>query len=488
MGKKNKKKRNKNKADQADVRQQPTPNSGTGGRNGDGRGGGKEDGRRRRSGDEEKDLTNPTVASAAAKSSSGGGETNNPLLVEQRQFLQKKMTSKERECFFDNTNVPPTRRAELWMEQAEIGERLVNNFSWATPNETAFRVLKHFSPLVEVGCGSNAYWIRQLLEWDHNQPQQQLQQQNGGAKPIDVIGFDHDVQEGGKILSSSARKKNKKKKNKKTVMSSSPGKNFIVQRGGPEVLSDPEIVNKNRTLFLCYPDDEDMATEGEDNDGTIQSFGWNCLDHFQGQYVIHVGELIMADNNLSYDQAPWGRSSSPEFQQRLMSEYHCIYKITLPSWVHVRDTLSVWKRTELCTMVFAAGDDEDDDEGGNNGEEEEEEEVHYRHIPPDEILPVDVAALCMAHLLPPVLSTNKGEDVAGLSKTTRKGVKTDQLQNEKHRKRKHSDKEVQSNKHAKLSSSSRQDHHDDEGDDQSDGTSDGPINIIEESGAYASTW
>ena len=497
MGKRNKKKRNKNKYknDLSDNHQQ-TLSGGTGGRTGGYRGDGEEgkgDGRRHRSRGDEKDLSNPTNASAAVKLSSTGGDGgvqangNNPLLVEQRKFLQKEMTSKERDYFFDNTKVSPTRRAELWMEQAEIGERLVNKFSWATPTETSFRVLRHFSPLVEMGCGSNAYWIRQLLEWDHDQ--QQKQQQNGDAKPIDIIGFDGDIHSGGKISSLSAHKKDKNMDDKKTmVLNSSPGKNFIVQRGGPEVLSDPQIVNKDRSLFLCYPDDEDIVIDGEDNGGTIQSFGWNCLDNFQGQYIIHVGELIMADNNLSYDQAPWGRSSSPEFQQRLMSEYHCIYKITLPNWVHVRDTLTVWKRTELCTMVFAASDDEDNHEDGNQCEEEEaEEEVHYRHIPPDEILPVNVAAPCMSHLLPQVLSTNTDKKVGGLLKTTEKGTKKDQLQNQKHRKRKHPDKDVQSYKHAKASNSSRQDRHDYE-DVESDGSSDSPIINMAERGAHTSPW
>ena len=71
-------------------------------------------------------------------------------------------------------------------------------------------------------------------------------------------------------------------------------------------------------------------------------------------------------------------------------------KVQLPNWLHVCDTISVWKRSETCTIVFAVDDDED-----GNGEEgeEEEEEVEYRHIPPEERLPTNIAAPCLQHLL-----------------------------------------------------------------------------------------
>ena len=37
---------------------------------------------------------------------------------------------------------------------------------------------------------------------------------------------------------------------------------------------------KDRNLFLCYPD------EGE-------SVGMQCLENFRGEYIIHVGELMV---------------------------------------------------------------------------------------------------------------------------------------------------------------------------------------------------
>jgi hypothetical protein len=98
------------------------------------------------------------------------------------------------------------------------------------------------------------------------------------------------------------------------------------------------------------------------------------------------------------EQTPWGRSSSSDFQQRLASEFHCILKVELPNWLHVRDTISVWKRSAKSTIIFAADSEEEDDE---------DEEIEYRHIPVNERLPMNLAAPCCTHLLPQKLS--KGE-------------------------------------------------------------------------------
>ena len=299
----------------------------------------------------------------------------NPLLEAQQKLLNS-IPKKRRDNFFDNNKVDPEVRAELWMKQADVGEDLINRYAWATPDNRAMTILNHFSPLVEIGCGANAYWLRMAIQ-----------------AGIDMIGYDIQPEEGGLISSSSSEmssiKKNKKQK----------GSKLPIKQGGPEVLSMPELKDSKRTLFLCYPDEdvegeeeiryEDEADDDE-ADEKIESMAFRCLEHYSGTHVIHVGELF-SDANLSLDQAPWGRSSSPEFQQRLASEYHCVLKIELPSWLHVRDTLSVWKRSEICTMVFAAdSDDEDDDE---------DEELEYRHIPPKERLPSSIAAPYLQHLL-----------------------------------------------------------------------------------------
>lgn len=283
----------------------------------------------------------------------------NPLLTQQAQFLDG-LSNDEKTCFFSDEKVTPERRAEIWMEQADLGERLVRECAWATPDDRALRVLRHFSPLLEIGCGSNAYWCRMMVQ-----------------AGIDVIGFDKDPVQGGKIPV------NHQEKGESVTANHIP---FTVRKGGPEVLQRSTYAK--RSLFLCYPDEDVVEMEDMDDAGSApQSLGAACLEHFQGDIVIHVGELF-SDVSLAMEQAPWGRSSSPEFQQLLASEFHCMLHMRLPNWLHTRDSLSVWRRSKTCSIVFAAENEDDMDE-----------EYHYRHVPPEEQLPLDRAAPCLAHLL-----------------------------------------------------------------------------------------
>ena len=251
--------------------------------------------------------------------------SKNPLLEQQTAFLNS-LSDQERHEFFAPT-LDPSRRGELWMTQADLGQELVNSYSWATPDDRAMRILKHFSPIVEIGAGQG-YWLH-------------VMRQHG----VDAVGYDVDPSKGGKI-----------------TKGSSPKGKSLVKTGGPKVLDQPD--NRRRTLFLCYPDEN--ISDGDD-DKASGSMASACLTHYKGDYIIHVGELFL-DSTLSMDQAPWGRSSSPEFQEQLAAQFHCVLKIGLPSWLHVRDTLSVWKRSQVCSIVFEAED----------GDEEGDEEYDYR--------------------------------------------------------------------------------------------------------------
>jgi hypothetical protein len=278
--------------------------------------------------------------------------TNNPLWQQQQAFLQS-LTESERTAFFDDTVIDPDRRADIWMQQADLGERLVNEYAWATPNEASLAVLAHFSPIIEIGCGANAYWCRQMQ-----------------AASIDVEGYDVSPRSGGTI------EKVPSKKSKQKSKGAAVDKEFCVQRGDPQVLADPQ--HQNRTLFLCYPDEN-------------SSMAASCLDHYTGDVIVHVGELMAQATSapiLSRHDAPWGRSTAPDFQERLLSEFHCLLTMELPNWLHTSDCLSVWKRSATTTIVFAAEDENDEDE-----------EVEYRYIPLDERLPTDRAAPCLRHLL-----------------------------------------------------------------------------------------
>ncbi|KAL7536316.1 hypothetical protein ACHAXR_007080 [Thalassiosira sp. AJA248-18] len=299
----------------------------------------------------------------------------NPLLTAQQSFL-KSLAPKIRTHFFSPTHVTPEHRAEIWEAQADLGESLVNKYAWSTPDPRLLKVFKHFGPIVEVGCGANAYWSK----WMNSE---------GG---VDVVALDVSLDTGGKIT----RTEKPKKKQKKSKSSDGGMKTggLVIRQGNPKTLSEnAEIRDSGRTLFLCYPDEEYYEHEDNDEDEDDSppiSMAADCLEHFTGSTVIHVGELY--GDTLSLEQAPFGRSSSSEFQQRLSGEYHCILKMKLENnWLHVRDTLSVWKRSKTCCLEY-----EDDDE---EEEEGDVEDAFYKHIPPDEVLPVDLAAPCVAHLL-----------------------------------------------------------------------------------------
>jgi len=238
------------------------------------------------------------------------------------------------------------------------------------PSKSQSQSQSQSAGIVEIGCGANAYWARMMRK-----------------EGIDVMAYDFSLGDGGQITpdEKGGNSKSKKRKMDDSTRSAKTFEDgFVMHQGGPEVLATKK--NKNRTLFLCYPDEDVMEEEDADADSESMSMGAACLENFKGDTVIHVGELF--SDTLSMDQAPWGRSSGPEFQQRLASEYHCILKAKLSNWLHVSDTISVWKRTELCCIVFQG-------EGGDDGDEE----VEYRHIPKDQLLPSDVAAPCVKHLL-----------------------------------------------------------------------------------------
>jgi hypothetical protein len=87
------------------------------------------------------------------------GKDQNPLFQKQTEFLNS-LSKKERNEFFA-PSLDTSRPAELWMQQADVGEKLVNRYSWATPDEQAMRILKHFSPIIEIASGQG-YWLEMM--------------------------------------------------------------------------------------------------------------------------------------------------------------------------------------------------------------------------------------------------------------------------------------------------------------------------------------
>ena len=225
-------------------------------------------------------------------------------------------------------DVPAADRGRIWGDMCAAGEDLVDRFAWAVPTARVIAAIKEHEPIVEIGSGSNAYWGEVMSE-----------------AGIDVRCYDVAGDAGGKI--------NKKKRK----INDDDATNGLKRDGGPEVLQQEE--NSERNLFLCFPD--------EDEGG----LGLACLEKFGGEFVLHVGELF--GDGKEVGMAPFGRSSSPEFQSTLARDYHCLLKMKLPVWPHEGQTFSIWKRTATCSLVFGEGED-----GEGEGEDDSNEEVSMK--------------------------------------------------------------------------------------------------------------
>ena len=218
-------------------------------------------------------------------------------------------------------------RTQRWNEMDNLWDPLCAKYAWACPDNRALKVLCHFSPLIEIGAGKG-YWAH-------------LVQQKGG----DIIAFDKHAGEGDKPWTS-------------------------IEQGGPEVLLAPSMSEKN--LFLCFPDEE-------------ESIAIVCLENFTGEYIIHVGELMAGDGTCGASpQAPWGRTSSAEFQIALASSFHCLYVARLETRLpFARDCISVWRRTtyvqgrnfpDQAEGGSNSDSDEDDDEDDEDGEGDDDDD------------------------------------------------------------------------------------------------------------------
>eukprot|EP00928_Gymnodinium_smaydae_P042639 TRINITY_DN28686_c0_g1_i1.p1 TRINITY_DN28686_c0_g1~~TRINITY_DN28686_c0_g1_i1.p1 ORF type:complete len:407 (-),score=38.66 TRINITY_DN28686_c0_g1_i1:499-1719(-) len=180
---------------------------------------------------------------------------------------------------------------------------LTKMFSFAVPSEEALACAARYEPLIEIGAGTG-YWS-QLLR----------------ARGCDIVAYD--------IAPPSE---------------TSPNPFFTacfgeVCRGGPEVLSNKS--NERRALLLAWPhSDIERAAHSSPNTELTTPWDAACLDAFQGDVVLYIGEWERQSAPLS---GP-GLTSSSEFQTRLRRDFKCIERVALPNWLHVRDDMSVWQR------------------------------------------------------------------------------------------------------------------------------------------------
>lgn len=198
-----------------------------------------------------------------------------PQIIYLDEFVKLKDQFKTRiASFFDESTLIEAR--------AEILEAfpfdLIEKFGWAVPDERALRIIASFGPVVEIGCGKG-YWAHLLSEIG-----------------VDIVAFDIKV----------------------------PKKTFFknIQKGTPNVLEG----FKDRTLLLCYADDYE---------GSDESMALECLNVFEGEYIITVGETF----GRTLMGNAWGKSFAPEFQIELRSSFHLLIQVPLPSWFLSSDCL-----------------------------------------------------------------------------------------------------------------------------------------------------
>ena len=302
------------------------------------------------------------------------------------------------QAFFDNKVLPEASRKSLWRKLDDTLLPLIEEYAWACPDDKSLQIIKHFSPIIEIGSG-NGYWAFMLRQM--------------GA---DVLAYDKYV-------------------NSKTSFTK-------VERGGPEKLSQKKL-SSGRTLLLCYPDE-------------MESIASTCLDNFEGDTIIHVGELMVgAGTVFGYPQSPFGRTSSSDFQVMLSEQFHPLLIRNLDNRLpYSKDCISVWRRTRYVkgkehdestdeaavgaanvrlgpTQVTAEQSDggvkkrksnaSAAEEGGGAGagagefmsldalqllreasldeQYAEGADDQWAAVPAEELLPVDRAAACLSHLL-----------------------------------------------------------------------------------------
>jgi hypothetical protein len=147
-------------------------------------------------------------------------------------------------------------RGEIWDDITGKSQALCERFAWAVPDARALRVVANFGPLIEIGAGKG-YWSRLLRD-----------------AGVDILAYDKFLPDRLSMWTE-------------------------VKKGGAEVLSSAAAVGRN--LFLCYPDEaESMAAD--------------CLERFTGEYIVHVGETIFTGTAMGAPVAPFGRTSSADFQ------------------------------------------------------------------------------------------------------------------------------------------------------------------------------
>ena len=172
------------------------------------------------------------------------------------------------------------------------------SLAFAVPSEAALQVLSQHSPIVEMGAGTG-YWVHIL-------------QRRG----IQCVAYD--ARPNAEALGAAAAAANG------GGGGGGGGNEFHgdcpsftdVKRGGPNLLSESKW--SNHTLLLCYPPPN-------------KPMGYQAVNAFCGQHVIHVGE--------------WrGDTGDTQLEKEFGLKWDLVLRLPLPNWGDTAEDLTVWRR------------------------------------------------------------------------------------------------------------------------------------------------
>ncbi|KAF1322635.1 hypothetical protein FI667_g11059, partial [Globisporangium splendens] len=315
--------------------------------------------------------------------------TSNPYLDFYRAFCATRQH--ELTAVFD-PDVDEKARIEMF---DALDVSVAWKYSWAIPDERALRIIKHYGPsdgclcvqIVEMGAGSG-YWSK-LLELrgvdivcydlhvadedeengkereqgeedgdgdnedhqDGSAHNEEGDDENADADGDDEHDDDEDVEKDGSAV-------DRQEEQEEGEGHDGDGGEYVDEEDDDEEVEVEQIYwtnvlqgtpkdlrkHSDRTLFLCYPDDFEDSSE---------SMALQSLYNYSGDTVIHVGELfsqMRPADTVTYVSNLRGRTSAQEFQVHLVSVFHKVLQVPLPSWHSSVDTLTVWKRTKPCMM------------------------------------------------------------------------------------------------------------------------------------------
>eukprot|EP00056_Hartaetosiga_gracilis_P013059 m.213244 g.213244 ORF g.213244 m.213244 type:complete len:293 (-) comp13789_c0_seq11:2662-3540(-) len=111
-----------------------------------------------------------------------------------------------------------------------------------------------------------------------------------------------------------------------------------VQTGGPDIVAKHST--SGDALFLAWPDDSEDSV-----------FGRDCVMEFNGNTIVHVGELF----GETLSETPYGQSTSKQCQEALAKDFRIYKRISLPQWPYQRDSLTIWRRTTRALVCDDVG-------------------------------------------------------------------------------------------------------------------------------------